>query len=430
MNTDTLTHPSKEKNYRWNFAVNLLDGATFWFGNSFISAATIIPLFISKLTPSLIPIGLVSIITSAGWFLPQLFSARITERFVKMKRIVVGWGLFLERLPIWVMMLSAIIARSSPNIALILFLVCLAWHALGAGAIAPSWMALLAKIFSPEKRGSFLGVTMFLGVGMGVLGSAASAWFLEHFKFPTSFIFLFGIAASFIMLSWVFLVLTREPLGGVETRDQNWPTYWENLLRILKQDHNFRRYVITNIIITFGGIGFGFVTISAIQRFAVSDATVGLYTLVMLIGQAVGNLVLGWMADRFGHKLSVEIGVMATFIAFLLVLLSPSPGFYFIVYALLGINLSAGVVSGMLVVWEFCETSRVPTYSGLTNTTRGIAGLLAPVIATTLAEWRYDVLFGVCAVLMLLGFSLLVFWVKEPRWQFEKMENSDEETTF
>ena len=39
-----------QKDYRWNFSVNLLDGAFFWFGLSFISGATILPLFVSKLT--------------------------------------------------------------------------------------------------------------------------------------------------------------------------------------------------------------------------------------------------------------------------------------------------------------------------------------------------------------------------------------------
>ena len=37
-----------EKNYTWNFTVNLLDGASFWFGNNFVSAATILPLFVSR----------------------------------------------------------------------------------------------------------------------------------------------------------------------------------------------------------------------------------------------------------------------------------------------------------------------------------------------------------------------------------------------
>lgn len=30
-----------ERNYRWNFIVNTLDGASFWFGMSFFSSAII-----------------------------------------------------------------------------------------------------------------------------------------------------------------------------------------------------------------------------------------------------------------------------------------------------------------------------------------------------------------------------------------------------
>ncbi|KUK92014.1 MAG: Putative major facilitator superfamily transporter [Anaerolineaceae bacterium 46_22] len=126
---------SQSKNYRWNFTVNLLDGASYWFGSSFISAATIYPLFISKLTSSLLPIALVSVVISAGWFLPQLFSARITEAQLRVKKIAVGWGFFLERLPIFLLVFSGILARSHPVLALTLFFLCVLWNAIGAGVV-------------------------------------------------------------------------------------------------------------------------------------------------------------------------------------------------------------------------------------------------------------------------------------------------------
>ncbi len=414
----------KNNNYRWNFTVNLLDGAFFWFGGSFLSTTTILPLYISKLTDSLIPIGLLSVIASAGWFLPQLFAARITEGMQKMKRIVVGWGLFLERLPIWVMIGSAVLARNHKTAALILFLVCYAWHTLGAGVIGPAWMALLAKIFSPDKRGTFMGITMFLGNGTGALGSALSAWLLKELFFPNSFIAMFLIAAVFITLSWVSIGLTKEPVGEVEPLTQDWQTFWRGLIQILKNDHNYRRYVISNSIITFGTMASGFITVSAIQRFQVSDATVGIYTLVMLIGQTIGNLVFGRLADRYGHKLSVEIGVLANLLAFLIAVIAPSAGFYYAAYALLGVYNSSMIVSGMMVVWEFCELPRVPTYSGLANSFRGLIGVIAPLIATQIAAVNFRLLFGASVVLTGIGLVLLRFWVKEPRWH-KSLQNNE-----
>jgi len=45
--TDEELAAEVERHYKWNYAVNLIDGASFWFGASFISASTILPLFIS-----------------------------------------------------------------------------------------------------------------------------------------------------------------------------------------------------------------------------------------------------------------------------------------------------------------------------------------------------------------------------------------------
>jgi len=85
----------------------------------------------------------------------------------------------------------------------------------------------------------------------------------------------------------------------------------------------------------------------------------------------------------------------------------------------MGIYTSSGIVSGMMVVWEFCDLSRVPTYSGLVNTARGIIGLIAPMLATQLASSSFILLFSICTGFILLGLGPLRFWVKEPRWQIK-----------
>jgi hypothetical protein len=83
----------------------------------------------------------------------------------------------------------------------------------------------------------------------------------------------------------------------------------------------------------------------------------------------------------------------------------------------MGISTSTTIVSGMMLVWEFCDISRVPTYSGLANSFRGLIGLVAPLIATRIAVVDFGLLFGICAILTASGLLLLRFWVKEPRWQ-------------
>jgi MFS family permease len=413
--TDAEIAAEVEKNYRWNFSVNLLDGATFWFGASFISSATIIPLFISKLTPSPFAIGLAAVIAQGSWFLPQLFTANAVERLARKKPVVVNLGFFLERVPMWALVLAALLAARWPLAALFLFFIGYAWHGLGAGIVATAWQDLLARCFPVQRRGRFFGTTMFIGAGTGTLAAALSAWLLQTYPFPVNFAYTFLGAAVFITLSWFFLALTREPAQPATIPRQSMRRYWADLPPLLRRDMNFRHFLAARLLLALAGMGTGFVTVAAVQRWNVADSTVGVYTAVLLIGQTAGNLLFGLMADRVGHKLVLEIGGVALFVAFVVAWVAPAPAWYYLVFALLGVNSSAIIISGILVVLEFSPTDKRPTYVGLTNTGVGVVSSLAPLLGAALAGLGYGWLFAVSAAIGVLAFGLMRWWVREPR---------------
>ena len=404
-----------ERHYRWNFAVNLLDGAFFWFGASFASSTTILPLFISKLTSSTLPIGLVAVIAQSGWFLPQLLTANAVERLARKKPVVVNLGFFSERVPIWLLVIAAMIAGRSPLLAMVLLLGGYAAHAVGAGVIATSWQDLIARCFPVERRGRFFGLTAFLVAGTWALGAAYSAWLLRTFPFPTNFVYAFTIAAAGITLSWFFLALTREPVQAVSVPRQSNRQFLSGLPDLLRRDHNFRRFLLTRLLMALGGMGAGFVTVAAVHRWQVPDSTVGVYTAVLLLGQTVGNLAFGFMADRFGHKLSLEIGALAAFLGFGLAWLAPAAEWYYAAFALLGISTAAVFVSGILVVLEFCAPERRPTYVGIANTGVGLVGMVSPLLGAWLASIDYGWLFALSAGISFVALLLMRWWVREPR---------------
>jgi len=405
-----------ERNYRWNFAVNLLDGASFWFGASFMSSATIVPLFISKLTPNPLALGLAAVIAQGTWYLPQLFTANAVERLARKKPVVVNLGFFTERLPLLVLVLAALVADMAPFLALALFFVGLTWHGLGAGVVATAWQDLIARCFPVNRRGRFFGTTMFVGIGMGAAGAVLSTWLLEVLAFPASFVVLFALATAGITLSWVFIALTREPVQAVTTPRQDNRQFWAGLPAILRQDRNFRRFLLARLLQAGGGMGLGFVTVAAVQRWQVPDSTVGLYTAAMLGGQTAGNLAFGFLADRYGHKLSLEIAGLSTTLAFAIAWLAPAAAWYFVAFALLGLSAGAGIVSGILVVFEFGDPARRPTYVGLVNTGLGLVNMVAPLAGAGLAGISYNLLFALCASINLVALAALRWWVQEPRW--------------
>jgi MFS family permease len=411
-----------ERNYPWNFTFNMLDGVAFWFGWSFASATTIVPLFVSKLTLNPLLIGLIAVIAQAGWYLPQLFTAGQIERLSRKKPVVVNLGFFTERLPVFVWPLAALLAFWSPALALLLFFISYAWHTLGAGLVSPAWQDLFARCFPANRRGRLLGIRTFIGIGVGALGAILSSWLLEAAPFPINFVYLFFIAAVAISLSWGFLAQTREPVQPAPAPIPGAGQFRVKLFHILRHDHNFRTFLQARLILALGSIGAGFITIAVIKRWQVSDSTVGLYTAALLLGQMVGNLLSGLLADRFGHKLSVEIGGAAAMIAFTLAWLAPSAAWYYPVFVCWGMSFGITIVSGVLIVLEFSTPAHRPTYIGIANTGLGLANGVAPLLGGWLASFSYNWLFALSAGINLLALVLLHWQVKEPRWQRDDMD--------
>jgi MFS family permease len=348
--------------------------------------------------------------------LPQLFTANYMERLARKKPVVVNLGLFLERLPMWWLVLAAVIAGRSPLLALVLFLGSYAWHGLGAGTVAISWQDLVARCFPVERRGRFMGLTMFIGAGAGALGAAVSTWLLSTHPFPTNFVYTFLIAATCILISWFWLALAREPLQAVTIRRRSHREYLASLPDLLRSDHNFRRYLIARLLMALGGLGSGFVTVAAVNRWRLPDSTAGIFTVAYLLGQTVSNLLLGVLADRHGHKLSMELGVLAATLGFAIAWLAPAAEWYYVAFALFGVVSGALFVSGILIVLEFSGPERRPTYVGIANTGVGIVSALAPLLGAALAKIAYSWAFAASALICLTALALMRWWVREPRF--------------
>jgi MFS family permease len=356
------------------------------------------------------------VIANSGWFLPQLFTANTVQRLPRRKPVVVNLGFFTERLPLWLLPLSALLAVQAPGggVAPLLPGLCQPCHRRRRGGHG------LARSGGPHHSGEpsrpFLWHHHLRRQRHGRFGRhlqrlAAGRAGFSHVNFVATF----ALAALFITLSWAALAQAREPEQRVTAPRQSSRQYWAGLPRILAQDHNFRRYINARLLMVLGGMGAGFLTVAAVSRWQVSDGAVGLYTLALLIGQTLGNAGAGFLADQRGHKLPLELGSLLMVIAYLLAWLAPGPAWYYAVFLALGIATGAVVVSGMMIVLEFSPDKLRPTYAGLSNTAMGLLGMVSPLIGAWLASRSYDWLFALSALFWLAGLTSLRFWVREPR---------------
>ena len=403
------------RNYNWNFSVNVIDGAFFLLAQSLMSATTILPFFVTRLTDNPFYIGLLAVIANGGWFFPQLLSAGPIERTDRKKPWLINLGFFLERMPLVLLTATTLLAVSSPSWALALFLLAFATYNFGAGIIAPAWQDLLAVCFPATRRGRLMGVTMFVGGIAGALGAIGSSRILETLPFPRNFLILFGLATILMFAGWAVLALTREPVRKVPRTAENRLRIWTRLGRILRRDRNFRRFLTARGLLAVGGMGMAFVTAAAISKWDVSGGTVGSYTVALLVGQSASNLLFGLLADRKGHKVALVLGGLAAASGYVIAGLAALPLLYYLVFVLLGVYFSSTFVSGLMIVLEFTGPEQRPTYVGITNSIIGTINVVIPLLGGWLATISYGYLFALSAAAGLLGVLLMAFWVADPR---------------
>ncbi len=414
---ETEAAPLIEKNYRWNFTVNVLDGATFWFGMSFLSSAVILPLFVSHFTSSPFLIGLIAFLTTAGPLIPQLLVAKAVAHAPRKIFFPAHIGFFFERLPL-ILLPAAVwfFADGQPFWALLAFFILYAWHCGGVGVILVGWQDLIAKIIPADKRGRFFGITNFIGNGTGILGAIALPFFLGASDFRTGFTVAFAVAAVCMLVSWGFLLMTREPPVESTVTPPTWLDYLASLPSIVKRDGNFRRFLISQCLTALSGMAAGFLIVHAVQAGKLNDAQAGAFTIWLQAGLALANLGFGFLADRFGHRRGLEWGLVLNVVSLILAWLLAAPWAFSLIFFLRGAMAAAQFISGSAIVYEFSSAEDRAVYLGLANTIPGLVGAVAPLLGGFLGTlWGYPAMFALSAAAALAGWIVYRFGVKDPR---------------
>lgn len=406
-----------ERNYRWNFTVNTLDGATFTFGMSFFSSSIILPLFVSHFSSDPVVIGLISFLGWAGVLLPQLFTANLVERAPYKKFFPVTLGFFLERLPIFLVApMTYFLASGQPILTLVLFFVLYTWHNLGAGLVAVGWQDMVAKVFPVEKRGRFFGVSNFLGNATGILGALVVPLVLDRYAFPLGYVYAFAATGGLMFLSWVFLSLTREPAVYSTKPAVSQLDYLRSLPDVLRSDRNFRTYLLAQILFALGWMANGFLAVYSAQTWNLPDAQAGAFLIALQVGKAPAYLVFGSLGDRKGHKRNIEICFVLCVLLMALAITAPNPMWFYAIFFLVGAAQAGLYLSGSAIVYEFTSAENRPTYIGLANTIPGIATTIAPLIGGWLARVTgYRSMFVVSLAFSVASWTLIHFAVREPR---------------
>ena len=402
---------------RFNVLVLGTDYGLFMVGLTFASQSTILPAFAASLGAPNVLIGAIPAVMTLGWFLPSLFAAGYTETLTRKLPFIMRWTAG-ERVPFLVMALLAFFtAERWPNLTLAVMLLMLLLITGVGGVLMPAWMDLIARTLPTTIRGRFFAFSNFVA---GLVGFAASllvanvlAWVPE----PASYGVCFLGATVCVGLSWLALAFVREVPAERASAPVPLRAYLGRMPGLLRRDRNLSWFLVARALAMTGAMASGFYTVYALRAWDAPAAQAGVFTALMLVGQSIGTLTLGWIADHAGHRVVLLTGMVAGVGATTAALLAPSLGAFGMVFVLYGVQGAAVNVSNLNVLLEFSPTPEArPTYIGLGTTAMAPMAFAAPLLGGLLADGLgFRAMFVVALAFALSGLVLLAALVRDPR---------------
>ncbi len=405
-----------EKNLRYNYSVGLLNGAIFGFVDALIAPSLTLALFVTALGGSSFLVGLLSAIYNGGWFVPQFLIAHRLQQLPLKKPVYASAA--VVRIVCWLLIVVAAytIGAHNPSLLLAIFFVLITIYSFAAGFAGNAFMTIVAKVIPIQRRGSFFGWREFSGTATGLLAGYLVAVALSPergFAFPENFGILFVLAFGAIGAGLLLFAQVREPREIIQGEAMTFAQQWHAAQNILRENHSYRRYLLTRFVLAAGDLATPFYAIYATRALGAPDAIVGLYIGLTTLSALLATPVLSYLSDK--HKLDwvLLLAAGATPVIPLLALGFGALGngnsiaFAFsIIFVVYGIARTAANIAFPTYLLNLAPPAERTLYIGFTNTLLGIATFI-PIIGGTLLDlFGFPPLFVITFIMSGIGFWL------------------------
>jgi len=404
-----------ERHYGWNLAAFVVDRSLFGLALAFLAYNTVLPYFVRQLSDRTVLIGLISAIYFACYFASQLAGAFLVHGQPRRKSFILTIAA-LQRLAILVMALTiGLVNRLPVGWILLVFFVALAIKSVSEGLISPGYSDFVSKTM-PVRRGTYFAVVGIAGGLVGIAGTYAIKVILSRYAFPLNFSVLFWSALAVSLLSLIAITCYREEDFPDVPERVSFGEYVRGIPRLIRTYDQFRSYIGVRALVRLGVVASSFFSTYAIERFGLGPGSVGEFTLILTAAMMLATPVLGWVGDRRGYKVVLEIAALLGSIAPLLILLFPYRVVGYLVFALMGFGLSAADLADVNLAFELSPPNDTARFVGIANTLMAPVVALGPLVGGWLVDSvSYLALFAASALLSVAGLVLSRASLREPR---------------
>ena len=261
-------------------------------------------------------IGLLTAIpTFAG--LVQILSSYTGERRKTRKGFAAGFLLAGRMLWLPILLLPWLLSHTAVYPFLLLFTASFVL----VNIPVPAWTSWMSDLVPADYRGRYFARRNMIAGIVGMLISLPAAWFLDvatkrhHWEF-TGFGTLFGVGAAGALIAYLFLLRQPEPPKQIAPASEA-PEGLKGMLAYFRApfaDPNFRRLMLFNTLFGTGQFfAAPFFTVYALQVLKLNYIWLQLFATLTSISSLASMPLWGYLADKFGNKPLLAIGVCGVF---------------------------------------------------------------------------------------------------------------------
>lgn len=404
-------------------SVALVMGEAFWgFQAQLIAPATFLTIVLREYGAGKIMIGSISAIETGGVMLTQILGLFFFISLARRKQQLVKWHIFVAipflflmggvawMGPLW----PPLLVRSLILLTFAMFIALL-------GSVIAIWCEWLADLFEVQYRGRIMGLSFGVSAVTGCCGALLTGWLLDQGYGPRLYALLIWGASVIAIVSMVIFNMIKD--SAAEKSEVIIKPTFNDILKRFKaslEDHNFRIYIAGRILSMLGFCIIPFIALyyGTVQGGHLSPSRLISCGAAMTVGFALSNFILGYLGDRYGHKMGIMGGVLAQIASVFIILTTPGVYGCMLAYFFAGACTASGWVSHTNLLFETCPHRHLGAHITVANLMIGVGGAVGPLLAGVIAEWL-----GLRPMFIIaLAFSLVALvwqynYLREPRRQ-------------
>lgn len=362
-----------ERAARRNYRLSVWNGILFNVGETFIETATIVALFVSRLTDRSGVVGLAVALQEVGWYLPQVLTIALVE--TRRRRLpLYSWMALLRTGGLAVVTLAILgFGDRRPEWTLGLFFAGFTVYAFAGGFAAVSFYDVVGRTIPMALHPRMWAYRLFFG---GLL-AAGCGFVIERIlalpDFSLRFGILFGVATLFIGLGTGAFTRCHEPPVEVSRRALHMGAHLRENLAVAWRDPAFRALFGTRVALAGAFAAAPFFLLYALGPLAMKPQVVGGFVTARIAGFVVSNLWWQRVATRRGHRSLMRGVALVSAMAPAIVLAAPlfpsgaQAALLTLAFGLVGATVSGTNIGFQSLLLAIAPAARRPSYVGLMN---------------------------------------------------------------